>query len=71
MSGYPKTYQALSTMDKTVCTPLYLLIACSVNARGQIIGLAFDTATNELHGYLATPNYGGRLCKGLRLLILH
>jgi hypothetical protein len=32
-------------------------LGCSVNASGQIIGLAFDTATNELHGYLATPDY--------------
>ncbi len=34
---------------------LYLLLACSINSRGEIIGLAVDTATGELHGYLATP----------------
>jgi probable HAF family extracellular repeat protein len=39
-------------------TPLYLLLACSINSSGQIIGLAFDTTTKDLHGYLATPNYG-------------
>lgn len=34
---------------------LYLFSACSINARGQIIGLAFD-AEGNFHGYLATPN---------------
>jgi probable HAF family extracellular repeat protein len=40
---------------------LYLLVACSINAHRQIIGFAFDPATNEVHGYLATPsnNAGG------------
>ena len=35
-------------------SPLYLLLACSVNAQGQFVGLAADAAGN-LHGYLATP----------------
>jgi probable HAF family extracellular repeat protein len=39
-------------------SPLYLLLACSINSSGQIIGLAFDTTSNDLHGYLATPKYG-------------
>jgi len=39
-------------------TPLYLLLACSINSSGQIIGLAFDTGTGDLHGYLATPSAG-------------
>jgi probable HAF family extracellular repeat protein len=34
---------------------LYLLIACSINAEGQITGFGFDTITGETHGYLATP----------------
>ena len=34
---------------------LYLLVACSINAKGQIVGFAVDTITNEIHGYLATP----------------
>jgi probable HAF family extracellular repeat protein len=34
---------------------LYLFTACSINSRGEIIGLAFDAEFN-LHGYLATPN---------------
>ena len=38
-------------------TPLFLFSACSINARGEIIGLAFDEQGNG-HAYLATPNYG-------------
>jgi hypothetical protein len=34
---------------------LYLFTACSINSRGEIVGLAFDAEFN-LHGYLATPN---------------
>jgi uncharacterized membrane protein len=34
---------------------LYLLLACSINSRGEIIGLAVDTKTGETHGYLASP----------------
>ena len=33
---------------------LYLLTACSINARGEIIGFAADAA-GDLHAYLATP----------------
>jgi hypothetical protein len=33
---------------------LYLLLACSVNDSGQIIGLAVDS-NGVFHGYLATP----------------
>ena len=35
-------------------SPLYLLTACSINARGEIIGFSADAA-GELHAYLATP----------------
>jgi probable HAF family extracellular repeat protein len=35
-------------------SPLYLLIACSINANGQIIGLAVD-ADGNLHGYELNP----------------
>jgi uncharacterized membrane protein len=40
---------------------LYLLLACSVNNSGQIIGLAVDS-NGAFHGYLATPrgNKDGR-----------
>jgi probable HAF family extracellular repeat protein len=37
---------------------LYLLTACSVNARGEIIGFAVDHLGN-VHGYLAAPVSGG------------
>jgi hypothetical protein len=37
---------------------LYLLTACSVNARGEIIGFAVDHKGN-LHGYLAAPVAAG------------
>jgi probable HAF family extracellular repeat protein len=33
---------------------LYLFSVCSINSRGEIIGLAFDSQGN-FHGYLATP----------------
>lgn len=38
-------------------SPLYLFSACSINSRGEIIGLALDMQGN-FHGYLATPNDG-------------
>jgi probable HAF family extracellular repeat protein len=34
--------------------PLHLLLACSINSRGEIIGLAVNDA-GEFHGYLASP----------------
>jgi probable HAF family extracellular repeat protein len=36
-------------------SPLFLLVACSINSDGEIVGLAVDTSTGEAHGYLATP----------------
>ena len=36
-------------------TPLFLQTACSINALGEIDGIAFDPATGEFHAYLATP----------------
>jgi probable HAF family extracellular repeat protein len=38
-------------------SPLYLFSACSINSRGEIIGLALDEDGN-FHGYLATPSSG-------------
>jgi probable HAF family extracellular repeat protein len=35
-------------------SPLYLWTGCSINARGEIIGIA-STSSGEIHGYLATP----------------
>ena len=36
-------------------SPLFLIIACSINASGEIIGIAVDKNTGDAHGYLATP----------------
>jgi probable HAF family extracellular repeat protein len=36
-------------------TGLHLFTACSINSRGEVIGLAFD-AQGNFHGYLATPS---------------
>jgi hypothetical protein len=34
---------------------LYLIIAISINDRGEIVGQAFDSNTGNLPAYLATP----------------
>ena len=34
---------------------LFLLLPCSINARGEITGLAVDSNTGEPHAFLATP----------------
>jgi len=39
-------------------SPLFLMQACSINSRGQIVGLAMRKSTGELHGFLATPTTG-------------
>jgi probable HAF family extracellular repeat protein len=36
-------------------TSLDLLTACSITSQGEIIGLAFDVETGEMHAYSATP----------------
>jgi len=36
-------------------TPLFLQTACSINARSEIVGIAFDPATTEFHAYKAIP----------------
>ena len=36
-------------------SPLYLMHACSINSRGQIVGFGMQISTGELHAYLATP----------------
>lgn len=43
----------LNTLTQTSNT-LYLLDACSINDRGEIIGFAADTS-GAIHGYLAEP----------------
>lgn len=37
---------------------LYLITACSINSKGQIIGIAIDPNTGETHAYVATPISG-------------
>jgi hypothetical protein len=37
---------------------LFLIFAISVNARGEIVGLALDKLTGDAHAFLATPNNG-------------
>jgi hypothetical protein len=40
-------------------SPLFLLEATgTINSRGQIGGVAFDTNTGEVHAFLATPSHG-------------
>jgi probable HAF family extracellular repeat protein len=36
-------------------SPLFLLEALGINNRGQIAGYAFEIATGQVHGFLATP----------------
>lgn len=40
-------------------SPLFLIQACSINSRGEIVGLAVQTSTGDLHAFLATPTPGG------------
>jgi probable HAF family extracellular repeat protein len=40
-------------------SPLYLLTSFGINDAGQIVGLGFDTNTNEVHAFLANPIRGG------------
>jgi probable HAF family extracellular repeat protein len=46
----------LNTLIPTNST-LYLLLACSINSEGQIVGFAVDTLSGETHGYIATPKW--------------
>jgi probable HAF family extracellular repeat protein len=50
------TMSDLNTLIPTD-TKLYLLFGCSINASGEIIGMAVD-ASGNLHGYQATPARG-------------
>jgi probable HAF family extracellular repeat protein len=36
-------------------SPLFLIVATSLNARGQITGLAVEKSSGEAHAFLATP----------------
>ncbi len=39
-------------------SPLYIELACSINARGEIVGQGIDKTTGELRGYMLTPGAG-------------
>lgn len=39
-------------------TPLYLLFAFSIDDTGEIVGFAFDTKSEEVHAFRATPVRG-------------
>jgi len=39
---------------------LVLINASTINARGQIAGLAFEPSTGALPAFLATPTHGAR-----------
>jgi probable HAF family extracellular repeat protein len=49
---------------------LYLIIAISINDRGEIVGQAFDSNTGNLPAYLATPNHGNGADKVSQKLVL-
>jgi len=36
-------------------SPLFLITACSVNSSGEIIGIAVEKSSGNVHGYRATP----------------
>jgi probable HAF family extracellular repeat protein len=49
--GVPVDLNSLIPQTST----LYLLVACSINAHGEIVGLAVDVKSNQPHGYMLTP----------------
>lgn len=40
-------------------SPLDLFSACSINALGEIIGIAIDKSSGDVHAYLAVPDHSG------------
>jgi probable HAF family extracellular repeat protein len=48
------TMSDLNSLVRNNPAGLYLLFACSINARGEIIGVGVDSSGNS-HGYLAAP----------------
>ena len=45
-------------------SPLYLIYALGINDAGEIVGLALQTATGDLHAYLAIPIHGAASSSG-------
>jgi len=46
-------------------SPLSLITACSINSSGEIIGIAVDKGSGDVHGYLATPRHSEDGSEGL------
>jgi probable HAF family extracellular repeat protein len=47
---------AMLDLNSLISVPnLFLVLAFDINSRGQIVGLDFDTITQQAHGFLATP----------------
>jgi hypothetical protein len=44
---------------------LYLITACSINSSGEIIGIAVEKSSGDVHGYRATPRHGEDSSEGL------
>ncbi|HUI56584.1 MAG TPA: hypothetical protein VLY04_16525 [Bryobacteraceae bacterium] len=40
-------------------SPLFLFTACSINAEGEITGIAIDKTSGDFHGYVAVPKRSG------------
>jgi probable HAF family extracellular repeat protein len=40
-------------------SPLQLFTACSINARGEIIGIGIEKSSGGVHAYLAVPDHSG------------
>jgi hypothetical protein len=40
-------------------SPLDLATACSINARGEIIGIGIEKSSGAVHAYLAVPDRSG------------
>jgi hypothetical protein len=36
-------------------SPLFLIQACSINSRGEIVAIAIHKSTGDFHAYMATP----------------
>jgi probable HAF family extracellular repeat protein len=48
-------------------SPLFLLTGCSINSRGEIIGIAVEKSTGDVHGYLGPRATVQPLARAFRL----
>ena len=56
VNGVPIDLNTLIPEDSS----LQLQTACSINSRGEIVGLALEKSTGEYRGYLAIPEPGAQ-----------